>query len=54
MPRREDRTTVLVGPVVDRAALHGAIDRTHDLGVTLQSVRRPAYDINQGGDDERE
>jgi hypothetical protein len=31
--RRADGTTVPVGPVVDRAALHGAIDRVRDPGV---------------------
>ena len=52
--RREDGTTVLVGPVVDQAALHGVISRIRDLGVHLLSVRRPAHDINEGVDDERE
>lgn len=52
--RREDGTTVLVGPVVDQAALHGVISRIRDLGVPLLSVRRPAHDINEGVDDERE
>ncbi len=37
---REDGTTVLVGPVVDQAALHGVIIRIRDLGLPLLSVRR--------------
>ena len=49
--RQADGTTVLVGPVVDQAALHGVISRIRDLGVPLLSVRRPAHDINEGGDD---
>jgi hypothetical protein len=52
--RQADGTTVLVGPVVDQAALHGVINRIRDLGVPLLSVRRPAKDINEGGDDEHE
>ena len=52
--RQADGTTVLVGPVVDQAALHGVISRIRDLGVPLLSVRRPAHDINEGVDDERE
>ena len=52
--RQADGTTVLVGPVVDQAALHGVIIRIRDLGVPLLSVRRPAHDNNEGVDDERE
>jgi hypothetical protein len=40
--RRDDGTTVLVGPVVDQAALHGVIIRIRDLGLPLLSVRRAA------------
>ena len=36
----EDGTTVLVGSVVDQAALHGVIVRIRDLGLPLLSVRR--------------
>ena len=35
---RQDGTTVLLGPVVDQAALHGIIVRIRDLGLTLMSV----------------
>ena len=38
--REEDGTTVLVGPVVDQAALHGVIIRIRDLGLPLLSVSR--------------
>ena len=38
--RQEDGTTVLVGPVVDQAALHGVINRIRDLGLPLLSVQR--------------
>ena len=37
--RQEDGTTVLVGPVVDQAALHGVIIRIRDLGLSLLSVQ---------------
>jgi len=36
----EDNTTFLRGPVIDQAALHGLLDKTRDLGLTLVSVRR--------------
>lgn len=38
--RHEDGTTVLAGPVVDQAALHGVINRIRDLGLPLLSVKR--------------
>ena len=38
--RQENGTTMLVGPVVDQAALHGAISRIRDLGLSLLSVNR--------------
>jgi hypothetical protein len=40
--RQEDGTTVLVGPVVDQAALYGVIIRLRDLGLSLLSVSRGA------------
>ena len=40
LERQEDGTTVLVGPVVDQAALHGVIIRIRDLGLPLLSVSR--------------
>ena len=38
--RQDDGTTVLVGAVVDQAALHGVIIRIRDLGLPLLSVRQ--------------
>ncbi len=37
---QEDGTTVLIGPVVDQAALYGVINRIRDLGLSLLSVSR--------------
>lgn len=37
---QEDGTSVLVGQVVDQAALHGVIIRIRDFGLPLLSVRR--------------
>ena len=36
---QEDGTTLLVGTVVDQAALHGVITRIRDLGLPLLSVK---------------
>ena len=36
---QEDGTTLLVGPVVDQAALHGVLNRIRDLGLPLLSVK---------------
>ena len=35
-----DGTTVLSGPLVDQAALHGVLQRLRDLGVPLLSITR--------------
>ncbi len=40
--RQDDGTTVLVGPVVDQAALHGVIARIRDLGLPLLAMDRVA------------
>ena len=37
---QDDGTTLLIGPVVDQAALHGVLIRIRDLGLPLLSVRR--------------
>ncbi len=34
----EDGTTLLTGPVVDQAALHGLLKKIRDLGLTLISI----------------
>ena len=34
----DDGTTVLAGPIVDQAALHGVIARIRDLGLPLLAV----------------
>ena len=36
--------TVLTGPVIDQAALHGILYRIRDLGVPLLSVKRLSAD----------
>jgi len=36
----EDGVTVLTGPVVDQAALHGLLKKVRDLGMPLLSVNR--------------
>jgi hypothetical protein len=35
---RDDGTTVISGPLVDQAALHGLLQRVRDLGLPLISV----------------
>ncbi len=40
----DDGTTVISGPVVDQAALHGLLQKLRDLGITLQSLTRIAAD----------
>jgi hypothetical protein len=46
-----DGTTVLVGPVVDQAALHGLLQKLRDLGITLISVNEGEVDPPIGLDD---
>ena len=38
----EDGDTLLTGPVVDQAALHGLLKKVRDLGLTLLSVQSVA------------
>lgn len=38
LTRDDDDTTLLRGPVVDQAALHGLLRRVRDLGLPLVSV----------------
>jgi len=42
LQREDDGTTVLVGPIVDQAALHGVLKGIRDLGLPLLSVDRIA------------
>lgn len=42
----EDGTTLLIGPVIDQAALHGLLKKVRDLGMTLISVN--SVNLNQG------
>ena len=39
LARHDDGTTVLTGPVVDQAQLHGVLARVRDVGATLLGVR---------------
>ena len=34
-----DNNTTLTGPLPDQAALHGVLNKIHDLGLTLLSVQ---------------
>ena len=38
LTRDDDGTTLLAGPVVDQAALHGLLRRVRDLGLPLVAV----------------
>jgi hypothetical protein len=38
----DDGTTVISGPIVDQAALHGLLQQLRDLGLTLLSLTRTA------------
>ena len=39
--------TIIVGPVVDQAALRGLLSRINDLGLVLISVRRMENDLDR-------
>ena len=45
----EDGTTVLTGPIVDQAALHGLLMKVRDLGLTLLSVNQTGLGSPAGG-----
>ena len=45
-----DDNTVLYGPLVDQAALHGVLNKVRDLGVPLLAVSRVA--VNGSQDDQ--
>ena len=40
LTREDDGTTLLAGPVVDQATLHGLLRKVRDLGLPLLGVRR--------------
>ena len=44
LTHQSDGTTVLHGPVVDQAALHGLLQKVRDLGLPLVSVAQVAPD----------
>ena len=44
LTHHSDGTTVLHGPVVDQAALHGLLHKVRDLGLPLISVAQVAPD----------
>ena len=44
-----DGETVLTGPVIDQAALHGILNRIRDLGVPLLSVKQLSADEANAG-----
>jgi hypothetical protein len=39
LTRHDDGTTLLTGPVIDQAQLHGLLTRVRDIGVPLLSLR---------------
>jgi hypothetical protein len=44
LTREDSGETVLTGPVVDQAALHGVLRKVRDLGMPLLSVTRVGSD----------
>ncbi|MEM7112125.1 MAG: hypothetical protein AAF614_06810 [Chloroflexota bacterium] len=44
--KKDSGETLLIGPVVDQAALHGLLRKIRDLGVQLISVKRLAPEEN--------
>lgn len=53
LTRESDGTTVLSGPVVDQAALHGLLRKVRDLGLPLISVTRVEPDQSDTPTSER-
>jgi hypothetical protein len=45
LTQQGDGTTVLQGPVVDQAALHGLLQKVRDLGLPLVSVTQDAPEM---------
>ncbi len=46
LTRHDDGTTVISGPVVDQAALHGLLQKLRDLGIPLISLTTNSSDIH--------
>jgi hypothetical protein len=44
MVQEPNGETILTGPVIDQAALHGLLERIRDLGVPLLSVKQLSAD----------
>ncbi|MCW2779628.1 MAG: hypothetical protein JWR35_77 [Marmoricola sp.] len=44
LTRESDGTTLIAGPVVDQAALHGLLQKVRDTGLPLVSVEHVAAD----------
>src|SRR5215208_4165328 len=50
LTREGDGTTVIHGPVVDQAALHGLLQKVRDLGLPLITVMRVGLEQANGPD----
>ena len=49
----EDGDTLLTGPVVDQAALHGLLKKVRDLGIPLISINPLPFNEDQPEKDEQ-
>ena len=49
----EDDDTLLTGPVVDQAALHGLLKKVRDLGMPLISVNSVGLDLQDMSDNKQ-
>ncbi len=48
LTREPNGETVLFGPIVDEAALHGVLAKVRDLGLPLLAVYRVEPELEQG------